>query len=396
MVSLYDRILHRRFNRFPGKFLFVWGLKCRCLFFSLRNFIGKLFRPGRRHPIHLSERMRILIIRTDRIGDIVLSTPALRALRLHYPIATIDYVVQKKYAAILNCFEGWNTVYPVDTSDSGQLKTLGKKLAARHYDAAVVEHPAAYAYKLARAAKGACTIGWKAKGYGYLLDLGFTDDRTIALRHQVENNLLLFSPFGVTDAFPEFPVKETDHGREELNSFRSRFGITPGDRLLAIHPGSYSPRVRWSPAKFAQIAGRSQDFGLKPVLFGGESDREVIEQVLRAAGTKPIVTIGEFGLEGLISLLKNSAAFVGNSTGPMHIAASTGIWTIAIFGSRYPMDSLDLWKPWGKKGIVVAARNCRCKDCIPWVCKDMECLSSITVDDVWEAVTTALSRNGVS
>jgi ADP-heptose:LPS heptosyltransferase len=281
----------------------------------------------------------------------------------------------------------------VDSSDAGQLKKLGKELALRHYDAVVVEHPAAYAYNLARDAKGACTIGWKAKGYGYRLDIGFTDDRTVALRHQVENNLLLFSPFGVTDSSPEFPVKETETGRKEFNSFRSRFGIVPGDRLLAMHPGSYSPRVRWSPAKFALLADRALDYGLKPVLFGSESDREVIEQVLCAAAIKPIVTIGEFGLEGLISFLKNSVAFVGNSTGPMHIAASTGIWTIAIFGSRYPMDSLDLWKPWGKKGIVVAARNCRCKECIPWVCKDMECLSSITVDDVWDALTAALARN---
>jgi ADP-heptose:LPS heptosyltransferase len=390
MASMYDRILHRNFSEFPGRFLFRSGLKGRKLFFFLRNFFGKMVHPGRGRTLQLSEHMRILIIRTDRIGDIVLSTPALRALRRRYPQAAIDYVVQKKYAAILNCFEGWNTVYPVDTADFRQLKALGKSLAHCRYDAVVVEHPAAYAYGLAGNAKGACTIGWNAKGYGYLLDIGFDDDRSVACRHQVENNLRLLAPLGVADPSPEFPVKETDQGRQEFEAFRSRYGIGDRDRVLAVHPGSYSPRVRWSPDKFAQLVDRACDYGLKPVLFGGESDREVIGQVLLSASGKPVVSIGELGLEGLISFLKNSAAFVGNSTGPMHIAASTGIWTIAVFGSRYPMDSLELWRPWGPKGVVVTAPGCRCKDCIPWICKDMECLSSITVDMVWVRVKAVL------
>jgi len=80
------------------------------LFFKIRDFKGRLLYRPKRQALDLSKVNKIVLIRTDRIGDIILSTPALKALRARFPNARIDYVVQEKYASLLNCFEGWNTV----------------------------------------------------------------------------------------------------------------------------------------------------------------------------------------------------------------------------------------------------------------------------------------------
>jgi len=87
--------------------LFGIGLKFRSLYFSLHDAFGSLFLK-RRHtlPVNIESITKILLIRTDRIGDIVLSMPALHALRQRFPAALIDMLVQKKYAALLDCYPG--------------------------------------------------------------------------------------------------------------------------------------------------------------------------------------------------------------------------------------------------------------------------------------------------
>ena len=393
MSKLYDKILHGKFTGARSKLYFTWGLKLRSLFFKIRDFKGRLLYRPRREPVDLSKINRIVLIRTDRIGDIILSTPALKALRAQYPNARIDYVVQEKYAALLNCYEGWSAIIKVDINNPKQLKEIGRQLAHDRYDVAVVMHPAKYAYQLARASKAPCIIGWRAKGFGYLLTYGFDDDRGRANRHQVENNLRLFSPLGVSDAYPSFPVKETLSGARQYADFCGKHGITADDRVLAVHPGSYSPRVRWMPRNFGGSIDRAHDAGLKVVLLGGKGDAMVIEEVLQATFSKPIVAMSELDFEGLVSFFRHALAFVGNSTGPTHLAASAGTWTVAVFGNRYPMDRWELWKPWGARGIVVMSKKYQCYDCTPWTCALMECLSSITVDDVWNEVSKVIAPN---
>jgi ADP-heptose:LPS heptosyltransferase len=259
-----------------------------------------------------------------------------------------------------------------------------------------VQHPAQYAYALAKDAKAPCIIGWKAKGFGYLLTHGFKDDRGTADRHQVENNLKLLSPLGVFEANPIFPIIETPNGKTQYEGFCKKYGIEEKARVFAVHPGSYSPRVRWAPDKFGELIERANDAGLTVVVLGGKGDLPVIEDVVRGASFKPIVAIDELNFEGLVSLFIRALVFVGNSTGPTHLAASAGAWTIAVFGNRYPMDRWELWKPWGPKGIVVTSKKHQCANCTPWTCEHMECLASITVEDVWKEVGRILEKSKTS
>ena len=386
MTSLYDKILHSKLTGPGAKYLFVGGLKLRALFFAIRNVIGRIFYRRLRTALDLTKISKIALVRTDRIGDIILSTPALKALRARYPKARIDYIVQNKYTALLNCFHGWSNVIGVDISDKKQLRGIGDTLRKTHYDVVIVQHPAKYAYGLAKSANAPCVIGWNAKGFGYLLTNGFKDDRGAADRHQVENNLRLLTPLGIFDSEPSFPIKETPDGQKQFETFCERHGIKSGERIFAVHPGSYSPRVRWAPEKFGELVDKARAEGLSPVILATASDSAVVAEALKSVSSNPIVARDEMDFEGLVSFFKHVTVFVGNSTGPTHLAASAGAWTIAIFGNRYPMDRWELWKPWGPKGIVVTSKKFQCANCTPWTCAHMECLSSISVEDVWREI----------
>lgn len=387
MPGLYDKILHQRFNiPFFGP-LFRTGLALRTVYFTLHDAFGFLFlRRRSKKNLSIVSINKILLIRTDRIGDIVLSMPALHALRQRFPGARIDMLVQKKYAPLLDCYPGWTSVIPiVNVLDSKEIKQIAAAVKAASYDVVLVLHPSKYAYRIAAKSNARWIIGWKNKGHGYVLSHPFRDDRSSATRHQVENNLMLLGPLGISNVAPVFKVKVTEQGEAEVVSFCKTNNVPGNIKFCVIHPGSYSPRVQWFPERYAELIDRIHDAGGLPLLLGGPSDSALIQKVWDLSGCKPLIVL-DFSLQGLVSLLKRAAVFVGNSTGPLHIAASLGIPTAGIFGNRYGLDRHELWAPWGKNGITVSATPTSCKTCIPWTCKTMECMRNVTVDMVWEKI----------
>jgi ADP-heptose:LPS heptosyltransferase len=386
MVNFYDFILHRKFS---GAFIspfFRIGLSLRKCVFFLHDLLGYAFlRRAKQLPIVPETIGKILLIRTDRIGDIVLAMPSLKALRAQFPRAQIDIIVQKKYAGLLNCYRGWTKVIAINNIlDSSEISELGKNLKKSSYDVAIVFHPSKYAYNLAQSSGAPCIIGWKAKGYGYVLTHGFKDDRNVANRHQVENNLLLLSPLGIRNVTPSWDVSVTGNGENEIDALFKKNPSFGGKKIVVLHPGSFSPRVQWLPERFAALADKISESSCVPVILGSKSDAQIIAGVIGFSRCKPVV-VDDLSLEGLVSFLKRAAAFIGNSTGPLHIAASLGIPTIGIYGIRYGMDRHELWGPYGKNGKVVSQSQ-RCKNCLPWTCKDMKCLKNVTVDMVWDVI----------
>jgi ADP-heptose:LPS heptosyltransferase len=336
---------------------------------------------------------RMLLIRTDRIGDIVLTSPALQALLRRFPQARIDLLVQARYSSLLDCYPGWTNVIAIaDVLDSKEIADTGNMLASVAYDVVFVLHPAAYAYRLAAKSKAKWIIGWKAKGYGHVCTHAYRDDRSTANRHQVENNLLLLAPLGIAGVRPEFAVTTTPAGEREAEALLASLGAAREKKLCVVHPGSYSPRVRWLPQRFAELIDRIHGRSALPVIIGAPSDQAAVAAVQNAASCRP-ASVLTLSLQGLVSVLKRAAVFIGNSTGPLHIAASLGIPTVGIFGSRYGLDRSELWAPYGKNGSVVSAPRETCAECLPWTCPELRCMQEVTVDMVWEKVGAVIDRS---
>ena len=99
---------------------------------------------------------------------------------------------------------------------------------------------------------------------------------------------------------------------------------------------------------------------------------------------KPVLFLDR-PLTELVSLIKRSRLFIGNSTGPMHIASALKVPVVAIFGPVHPLDSYQEWGPWGP-GHIVVSKNLNCLDCHPSDCREFKCMDLITVDEVMAAV----------
>ncbi len=350
-MGLYNFILHRKWPAWP----FLLGLQLRELLFWFRNALGGYIY----HPKPLPKDMKfdcILLIRGDRIGDIILTLPAFNALRKAYPKAKIDWYIQEKYSDIFKRITGWNMLI-----FEGCPKPKNKV-----YDLAIVFHPAKYAYKLAQK-HAKYSIGWDCKGFGYTLSKALKNDRTG--RHQVLNNLKLLELIGIDPA----PPSHIPGLKVEPYGF-----AYPRKKILAIHPGSFSPRVRWPAKNYAKLADLASK-KYRIYVLGSKNEWSIIREMEKYSKAQLNYAI-DGSLSTMIDFLAAMDAFVGNSSGPMHIANAVGIKTIGIFGNDYPMDSYRLWRPWGPNSITIHADNC-CK--MPWTCKKMECMESITPERVW-------------
>ncbi len=382
MYTFYEFIIARKWSGPIPTLLFSLGKWARELIFFIRNGLGSLLfsPPAMPKSISPTSIKRILVIRTDRIGDIVLAVPALNALKQKFPDTIIDLVVRESYASLLRCYPVFTNLITVNSVDDTQgIKKLGKELQNYDYDISIVMHPSQYAYTLAKTL-GVPSIGWDAKGFGYSLSFAFNDDRTTARRHQVENNLKLLEPLGIQGTTPHFPTRQTDMGLQQYQQFSDKHGIVESDALLVIHPGSHNPRVRWETSKFAEVANYGAKNGYRVVVIATPHDAEALAAMRERLTSDHIVSTDDFNLEGLVSLFTQAKAFVGQSTGPMHIAVSCGCYTLACFGNEYPMDHYALWRPYGSKGRLISSKVECCK--MPWTCPDMRCMKSIESNHV--------------
>jgi heptosyltransferase-2 len=106
---------------------------------------------------------------------------------------------------------------------------------------------------------------------------------------------------------------------------------------------------------------------------------------------KPVYFTG-VSITQLIAIIKSCDLFIGNSTGPMHIAAAVGVPVIAIFGSQHPLDSYHEWGPWSDKSIVIS-KDTDCPECHPTDCINFDCMNNIEAVEILEAAQNLLDKD---
>ena len=159
--------------------------------------------------------------------------------------------------------------------------------------------------------------------------------------------------------------------------------------VIFMHPGSRQEYIRWKKEGFAEVADMLiRDKKACVILAGGTDERDLIRELGSLMKEKAVIAEG-LTLSRLVSLIKRADLFIGNSTGPMHIAAALRVPVVAIFGCRHPLDSFLEWGPWGQKCIVVS-KDVGCRRCHPSDCVSFECMAAVTVADVYRAAIQLL------
>jgi heptosyltransferase-2 len=184
-------------------------------------------------------------------------------------------------------------------------------------------------------------------------------------------------------------VSVTPEGERFAEQFFKQHGLA-GRTVVAIHPGARQLYIRWKLDGFADVGARlSAEKGAAVVIIGSVSEVDLVAAV--ASSIPGAVQAVGLPVAGLVSVLKRCQLFIGNSTGPMHIASALGVPVVALFGSHHALDSPRAWQPWGLRSVVIA-KDPGCRACHPGDCRDYRCMESITAGEVYHAACKLLDH----
>ncbi len=372
--------------------------------------------------ITLAPNARILVVKLATIGDLLLATPALRALRESYPQARIDLLVTPASAGLLNDWDVIDTVLVLDKYlfDYPQqmlknpvnllkLRPLWRILRDGQYDTVLLLHHLTLFFgrlkhQLLMRATGATWRVGLDNGHGWFLNVRVKDDG-FGIMHEADYNLALAEAVGArtSDRRLTLPLSDAERRQARQLVFGEDSPQDAARPIIAMHPGSggYSTARRWEPERFAQLADTLyHDFGGQLVLVGGPEEIELHEHILHTMRSEmPARSLaGKGSIKVTGAVLEQADIFIGNDAGPMHLAAAAGTPTVAIFG----LSSWQAWGPYtggvpGRQAIVVKL-DLPCMPCFyrghdlgtPEGCMTRDCLAMLGVDPVAAAARKLL------
>ncbi|MEK7798175.1 MAG: lipopolysaccharide heptosyltransferase II [Nitrospirota bacterium] len=335
---------------------------------------------------------RILVRGTNWIGDAVLTTPALAALRARFPQARIALLVKPAVAELLQCHPAVDDI--VLYRDPGPHAGLGGKLSLAlqlnrgRYDLAILLQNAFEAAAVTALAGIPNRYGYATDGRSFLLTHRVPLTPKIRRKHQVEYYLELLKPLGIP-VEPAAPTLRTTPGEDAAASeLLQAFGVKPDQVVIGLNPGSvYGSAKRWLPERFAQVADRlAAEHAACVLIFGGKGE-EALGTAIAGMMTAPtIVYSGRTTVRQLMALIKRCRLFITNDTGPMHVAAAFGVPLVAIFGPTNPVTTA----PYGP-GHELVRHPVECSPCLLRECPiDHRCMQGLGADAVHAAARRQL------
>lgn len=351
---------------------------------QVRNLMNAAQQPATIRFVDIFKR--ILIVRIDRIGDVLLSTPVIKALREAYPDAFIAMMVSPYAKDIVsgNPYLDEVIIYDKDGKHKswGRSIKFSQNLKKKKFDAAIILHPTNRAHLITYFAGIPKRIGFNRK-LGFLLTDRIEHAKQFGERHELEYTLDLVRYLGIEpkDKSPFMPIKpEAENWVADI--FRQQ-GIRESDKLLAIHPGASCPSKIWPNVRFAKVADRLiEKYGFKVLAVAGPKDITLAGQVIKNMHHPAVNLAGRTSVSQLASVLKRCALFISNDSGPVHIASAVGTPVISIFGRNQKGLSPTRWGPLGLKDKILH-KEVGCIECLAHNCtKQFACLKAISVDDV--------------
>ncbi|HEY1354068.1 MAG TPA: glycosyltransferase family 9 protein [Ktedonobacteraceae bacterium] len=381
-------------------------------------------------PVQLPAEARILVVKLAAIGDLLLATPALRALRASYPRACIDLLVTPASADVL---AGWEVIDQIIVLDKYifdhpaqllknplnllQLRPLLRRLRAGRYDAVLLLHHLTLFFGRRKhqallLATGAPYLVGLDNGHGWFLNVR-VPDQGFGARHEAEYCLAVAEAVGAHthETWLSIPLSEEERqqARQLVFGEDQEAAARPQEArpIIALHAGSggYSMARRWAPERFAHLADTLyMQTGGQLLLVGGPEEAQLHAQIqsLLTSGVPVRSLAGRASLRVTAAVLELADLFVGNDAGPMHLATAVGTPTVAIFGLSNP----QAWGPYtgnhpGRRAIVVR-QDLPCMPCFyrghelgtPQGCATRDCLATLGVEPVAVAARRLLRESG--
>jgi lipopolysaccharide heptosyltransferase II len=333
----------------------------------------------------------ILVIRLYFVGDVLLSTPVFEALKSAFPEAKLALVIKKRASGVVlgNPFVDEIIEYDAPRSyhSPRAVTRLALRLRRERFGLAVDLTGDLRSSWLLFAADPSFRVGFNHAGLGLLLDrrLPYRSDG-----HVVDHLLKTVEAVGATLEDPVPKLYLSDDERRLAVALLESVGVAEDTRFAVISPGANWDMRRWMPERFGELAALANErLGLKSVVTGSPDDATVADQVVRSSRGAAVDLVGRTDVRQLAAVAAAADAFVGNDSGPMHIAASQGTPVVALFGPNTPRRFAPRGAPYRVLWPGFPCSPCDQKRCVR---KSDPCMASIGVDEVLAALTSLLTE----
>jgi heptosyltransferase-2 len=343
---------------------------------------------------------KIVVIMLGGIGNVIMIIPMLRSLRKHYPDAEITMLAGEPCAAKI--IEGEDLIDDVVVYEQKPQKRLSKTVALirqlrkKHIDLAIVASGT-------NALKGSLLsfligaryrIGEDIKGRGFFYT---TKVAYAANTHECDGAENILKAIGVSlhDPLPQLCVSKEEDAHAK--AFLLTHGVIEDTVLIGIHAGSGEKQKsfkRWPHERFAALANMiSKRYNAKIVLTGGNDEVELVNNIKTLMNTEAIDAAAQLSLRHTAALIKQCTIFIGNDSGILHIAAAVKTPSVVICGpTNYAVT--------GQRGenVVMVRKDLKCSPCYAHGevnCDRLECLTAISLEDVFSAVQTLFVKRGL-
>ncbi len=344
--------------------------------------------------------MKTLVRATNWVGDVVMSRPALRALKAADPKGRLAVLARPWVAELYRLANEIDDVLVDDASGrhegSAGRARLADEVRERGFDRAVIL-PTSFSTALALARAGVPErIGYRGEGRGPLLTKAVRLARAPGT-HQVWKHLRLAAAAGAEP--PDAPDVAWDTPKDVLEAARARLaGSGISGAFVAAHLASFAHAAkRWDLARFAEVFdGLAARHGLAVVLLGSASEKSVNAEAASLAKKARVLDLsGATTLPEALGVLGSARLFVGNDSGLAHLASAAGTPAVVVFGPTDP----DATRPWDgvrRDGrpvrLALARRRTPCAPCLFPVCPiDHACMAGVTSADVLAAAASVLA-----
>ena len=331
----------------------------------------------------------ILLIRLSSLGDIVLTSPAIRAVRRRYPKALISMLVAQQFADLLTENPHLDEVITFNRTarnrNTGEMTRVVRLLRSRNFHLTIDFQRKFRTSLLAYLSGSKCRVG-NHQPNGIMCTIPVPDRVN---KHAIDRNFDLLYPLGIEPADRSLELFLSDTDREKTRGLLAAKGVHPKRLTVGIFPGAGWKFREWMPNRFAAIGNRIiKDFDAQVLILGGPNEGELVNQVARLMATHAIPIAEELPIRRFAALVEACNLFISNDTGPMHIAAALQTPTVALFGPgnhiRFqPLEPIH----------STLRHDVPCNPCKQFTdrCKDNICMKLITVDEVWETVQKKLT-----
>ncbi|MFB3895253.1 MAG: glycosyltransferase family 9 protein [bacterium] len=332
----------------------------------------------------------ILILNFDYPGAVMLTIPAIIALRESFPNAKLVHYLGKNVAELLEYSPCADRV--IIRNKKAKLVDkyrLVQTLRKEPFDVVISFCCAESKILLAYLSKAPIRIGFAQSKLPFLLThrvfqppLG---------RHMVENNLDLIRVLNPSCTTHPLTVWLAQEDCDFADRFWAEYNLSSSPIVIALHAGVSESYRRWALSSMAELADRLiRQLQAKIVFVGGEPDKTITEELISQMQYQPINAVGKTGLRQLSALLKKCSLYVGVDSGPMHFAAASGIPVVALFGPSDPLRA----GPYTKTAWVIR-KELSCSPCYKGDCDNNLCMQQITVDEVFTTIENILKTKPI-